>query len=40
MGLDMTWPRLYHPDGSLVLVPAEAERRRAEAELKRLKGET
>jgi Uma2 family endonuclease len=30
-----TWLRFYHPDGSLVLLPEEAERERAEAERER-----
>lgn len=30
-----TWPRFYHPDGSLILLVAEAERQRAEAERQR-----
>jgi Uma2 family endonuclease len=35
MNDERTWLRLYHPDGSLVLLPEEAERQRAEAEHQR-----
>ncbi len=35
MGEERTWPRLFHPDGTLVLLPEEAERQRAEAERQR-----
>jgi Uma2 family endonuclease len=31
-GLEETWLRFYHPDGRLVLLPGEAEHRRAEIE--------
>jgi hypothetical protein len=30
-GEEHTWPRFYHPDGTLVLLPEEAERQRAES---------
>lgn len=32
---ERTWLRFYHPDGSLVLLPEEAERERAETEHER-----
>ncbi len=35
LGEEHTWPRLFHPDGTLVLVSAEVERERANAERKR-----
>jgi Uma2 family endonuclease len=35
LGEEHTWPRLFHADGSLVLLPEEAERQRAEAERQR-----
>lgn len=48
MGLNLTWPRLFHADGALVLLPDEAAQKRAdelaarvaalEAELQKLKG--
>lgn len=39
MGEEQTWPRLFHADGSLVLLPHEAERQRAEAERQRAEAE-
>jgi Uma2 family endonuclease len=35
LGLQHTWLRFYHRDGSLVLLPEEAERQRADAEQQR-----
>ena len=39
LGEEHTWPRLFHTDGSLVLLPEEAERQRAEAERQRAEAE-
>ncbi len=39
MGEEHTWPRLFHPDGQLVLLPEEAERQRAEEERQRAEAE-
>ncbi len=39
MNDERTWLRLYHPDGSLVLLSEEAERQRAEAERQRAEAE-
>ncbi len=39
MGREDTWLRFYHSDGSLVLLPDEAERRRAENEQQRAEAE-
>jgi septin family protein len=39
LGQEDTWLRFYHPDGSLVLLPEEAERQRAEAEHQRAEAE-
>jgi Uma2 family endonuclease len=35
MAEERIWPRLFHPDSSLVLLPEEAEHERAEAERQR-----
>jgi hypothetical protein len=39
MGREDTWLRFYHRDGSLVLLPDEAERQRADAERQRADAE-
>ncbi|GAB4112992.1 MAG: hypothetical protein OHK0050_15290 [Roseiflexaceae bacterium] len=39
MGEEHTWPRLYHPDGSLVLLAEESEQQRAEQAVARAEAE-
>jgi hypothetical protein len=39
LGEEHTWPRLYHPDGRLVLLPEEAARSDAEQQRQRAEQE-